>query len=351
MAVPVGLAVKAARAAKRAKGRHGTGKAVLVVVGGLVAALVAPLALVGVVVVGALQALGGEDCAPGGSAAAGLASGPGRVPIAGSWSVTSPYGMRVHPVTGVYKLHDGLDLVGPDLRIVATLPGTVASAQAESGYGNIVRIDHGGGLSSAYAHLSAFAVDAGQAVAAGQEVGTMGATGYATGVHLHFMVAVDGATVDPAAWLGLTGVAGTADEAAAAFECEAGTAAAQEVGDEVNQPCHRGTTIEDELQPPLVSVYRAVCHLWPDRTFIGYGDREGHRTGHSLDIMVGPGAEGDAIVAYLQRNAAAFTIDYIIWQQQIWSVARSSEGWRPMADRGSATANHRDHIDVNIAGD
>jgi hypothetical protein len=81
-------------------------------------------------------------------------------------------------------------------------------------------------------------------------------------------------------------------------------------------------------------------------TFITAGS-EDHATGRAVDVMV-TGALGDEIAAYVRSNASSLGVHYVIWSQKIWNVQRSSEGWRPMADRGSATANHRDHVHVSV---
>lgn len=78
-----------------------------------------------------------------------------------------------------------------------------------------------------------------------------------------------------------------------------------------------------------------------------------HPKGKAVDVMLTPmgtasTSKGDAIAAWLQRNAGPLHVKYVIWQQRIWSVERSSEGWRPMENRGSATANHRDHVHVSL---
>jgi len=104
----------------------------------------------------------------------------------------SPFGMRWG------RMHEGIDISnaqGTPER--AALAGTVSFAGQESGYGNIVKIDHGNGVETRYGHMSAIRVAEGQVVASGDVVGLMGATGSATGVHLHFEVRVDGIAYDP----------------------------------------------------------------------------------------------------------------------------------------------------------
>lgn len=113
-----------------------------------------------------------------------------RVPIARPYEVTSEFGMRVHPISGELKLHNGIDLVNGDANtpIYASNAGTVieAGSQYFDWYGNYVVIKHADGLYTGYAHLSRIDVTAGQTVTAGQQLGLMGTTGPSTGEHLHF---------------------------------------------------------------------------------------------------------------------------------------------------------------------
>ncbi|GAA2079209.1 hypothetical protein GCM10009821_19100 [Aeromicrobium halocynthiae] len=112
--------------------------------------------------------------------------------------VTSPFGMRVHPVTGVRKLHDGVDLGAPcGTPVQAAAAGTVVLRERHPAYGWRVVLDHGDGTRTGYTHLQAFAVVVGQRVEAGTRIGSVGTTGLSTGCHLHFMVERDGAPVDP----------------------------------------------------------------------------------------------------------------------------------------------------------
>jgi murein DD-endopeptidase MepM/ murein hydrolase activator NlpD len=99
-------------------------------------------------------------------------------------------------------MHEGLDIAGASgTPIAAAARGTVIVAGPHGGYGNHVVVDHGGGLSTAYAHLSSIAVSSGQSVGQGTVVGGMGTTGSSTGVHLHFEVRVNGGAVDPLGYL------------------------------------------------------------------------------------------------------------------------------------------------------
>ena len=119
-----------------------------------------------------------------------------------SGSVTSGFGYRIHPISGVRKLHTGIDIDGAyGQAIVAAASGTVILASWYGGYGQAVVIDHGGGLATLYAHMSSMAVSSGGRVSAGDVIGYVGSTGYSTGSHLHFEVRENGNPVDPMAYL------------------------------------------------------------------------------------------------------------------------------------------------------
>lgn len=140
------------------------------------------------------------------SAAAQLDGALGRLPIAapllGRMEVTSPFGARTDPFLGRPALHTGVDLregFGTDIR--ATAAGRVIFAGTAGGYGNMVEVDHGNGVTTRYAHMGGFAVSEGQAVARGSVLGAVGATGRATGPHLHYEVRIDGDPVDPMRFL------------------------------------------------------------------------------------------------------------------------------------------------------
>jgi murein DD-endopeptidase MepM/ murein hydrolase activator NlpD len=117
-------------------------------------------------------------------------------------SISSPFGYRIHPISGVRKLHTGLDLnAASGTTIRAAGSGTVILASWYGGYGNAVVIDHGGGLSTLYAHQSSIAVSIGQSLVVGDTVGYVGTTGYSTGPHLHFETREWGTPVNPMNYL------------------------------------------------------------------------------------------------------------------------------------------------------
>jgi murein DD-endopeptidase MepM/ murein hydrolase activator NlpD len=116
--------------------------------------------------------------------------------------VTSEFGYRTHPISGAQRLHAGRDY-GADTGtpIVSTEDGTVTYATWMQGYGNTIIVDHGGGITSLYAHASALVASEGQSVKAGETVSLVGSTGYSTGPHLHFEIHENGNPVDPRGYL------------------------------------------------------------------------------------------------------------------------------------------------------
>ena len=119
-------------------------------------------------------------------------------PVPGYTRITSEYAMRVHPITGVYKLHTGVDISAPiGANFVAANDGIVTKASYNGAYGNMVIIDHGGGISTLYAHGSEILVEVGQTVKRGDAILKVGSTGYSTGPHAHFEVRINGVTTNP----------------------------------------------------------------------------------------------------------------------------------------------------------
>jgi murein DD-endopeptidase MepM/ murein hydrolase activator NlpD len=135
-----------------------------------------------------------------GSSGNGVGTGDMMWPVNGP--ITSPYGYRIHPILGYRKLHTGIDFgVGYGTPIHAADSGTVIYATWMGGYGNVIIVDHGRGISTLYAHQSSLAVGVGARVVRGQVVGYVGSTGFSTGPHLHFEVRVNGTPVDPMGYL------------------------------------------------------------------------------------------------------------------------------------------------------
>jgi hypothetical protein len=116
-----------------------------------------------------------------------------------------------------------------------------------------------------------------------------------------------------------------------------------------DQPCPDGSSIESALQPAAVKTYRAVCAAFPELTTYGGQDGHGeHVNGQAIDFMVPDSSVGQRVADYLYAHHAEFDLFDIIWSQHIWTIERSGEGFRSMSDRGSATANHYDHVHIMV---
>ena len=119
-------------------------------------------------------------------------------PVPGYTKLSSTFKMRVHPITGVYKLHTGIDIPAPiGTNFLAANEGIVVKASYNSAYGNMVMVDHGGGVLTLYAHGDEIMVTLGQTVKKGDVVLKTGNTGNSTGPHAHFEVRINGTPVDP----------------------------------------------------------------------------------------------------------------------------------------------------------
>ena len=136
-------------------------------------------------------------------------------PVPGYTKITSNYGMRVHPITGQYKLHTGVDISAPiGANFVAANDGIVTKAEYNTAYGKMVVIDHGGGISTLYAHGSEILVTVGQTVKKNDAILKVGSTGYSTGPHAHFEVRMNGVVTNPIPYItnGLVPGSETEDE-------------------------------------------------------------------------------------------------------------------------------------------
>ncbi len=131
--------------------------------------------------------------------------------------ITSSYGLRMHPILGYARMHRGLDFrAAYGSPIIAVADGVVARAGWAGGYGNQVRLNHAGGLSTSYSHMSRIAVASGGRVRQGQVIGYIGTTGLSTGPHLHFETYRNGVTINPRS-VRFTGRAALSGSALAAF--------------------------------------------------------------------------------------------------------------------------------------
>lgn len=118
----------------------------------------------------------------------------------------------------------------------------------------------------------------------------------------------------------------------------------------VGGSCSNGTAVPAGVSSGIAAIHQAVCANWPQITSYGTfreGDDGDHGSGRAADIMVS-GSVAWEVAEFLRANNSQFGINYVIHAQKIWSVDRSGEGWRYMEDRGSATANHYDHVHVSV---
>jgi murein DD-endopeptidase MepM/ murein hydrolase activator NlpD len=295
----------------------------------------------------------------------------------GTWVLTSPFGMRVHPITGERKMHTGTDFAAPDgTPILAAADGTVTVAEFSGGYGGLIVIEHtidGQTVATAYAHMwqSGIHVRPGDRVNAGQHIGDVGSSGMSTGAHLHFEVrpgGTNGEAIDAAAWLNEHGAANlptaTSGSPAACNNTTAGTPTGVD-GDPdrlVDDPTSSG-----KITARMLHLYQQTLAAFPDTGWGCYSPRPGtkseHPLGRACDITFGnrigqrpTPAQLDAgwkVTNWMKDNADVLGVEYLIWQGQIWSVARDAEGWRPyngggMHDPASITGGHYDHLHLTV---
>ena len=115
--------------------------------------------------------------------------------------------------------------------------------------------------------------------------------------------------------------------------------------------CTKSSSIESGLVPNAIKVYRALCARYPQVSSFGGrrpGDSGFHGSGRAVDVMISNSSVGWDIANWTRANASRLGVSEVIYYQKIWTVERSSEGWRPMSDRGSPSANHYDHVHVSV---
>ena len=118
-------------------------------------------------------------------------------------------------------------------------------------------------------------------------------------------------------------------------------------------PCPGGSAVESGLTQDAIRVHRALCARYPQISSFGGRRSSGgfHGTGQAVDAMISSSSVGWDIANWTRANASKLGVSEVIYSQKIWTVQRSSDGWRSMSDRGSATANHYDHVHVSVYGD
>lgn len=142
-----------------------------------------------------------------------IAGGKMAWPVPGYTGISSQYGMRIHPITGVYKLHSGVDIDAPyGASFVAADDGIVIKAEEDKTYGKVVEIKHSNGLNTIYAHGLQIVAKVGQNVKRGEEVLKVGSTGCSTGAHAHFEIRKDGEPINPLSYITRTKMLGKVKE-------------------------------------------------------------------------------------------------------------------------------------------
>lgn len=112
--------------------------------------------------------------------------------------------------------------------------------------------------------------------------------------------------------------------------------------------CTNGSSVPAAVSPNIKKVHQAVCAAFPEITRYGTFRSDGeHGQGIAVDIMVS-GERGWQVARFVREHYSELGVSYVIYSQHIWSVQRGGEGWRAMSDRGSATANHYDHVHVSV---
>lgn len=145
-----------------------------------------------------IRAIIAASSSNGSSSSGPVASPKGQFVWPANGSLTSGYGYRTHPIYGDTRMHTGIDIgASYGSAVYSADSGVVTYVGVMSGYGNVIVVDHGGGLSTTYNHLSGYSVGSGESVGRGSTIGSIGCSGYCTGPHLHFEVRANGNPIDP----------------------------------------------------------------------------------------------------------------------------------------------------------
>lgn len=295
----------------------------------------------------------------------------------GTWTPTSPFGPRTHPITGEQEsFHTGSDFSAPDgTPILAAADGTVTRAEYTDQGGGQVVIEHrldGATIATAYIHMweDGIHVTVGDTVTAGQHIAEVGSSGMSTGPHLHFEVhegGMDGEYTDPAAWLNDHDAAdlpeaesdppdGT-DDGCQAEDTQAPGGEPDPVEGDPDEMVDDPTS-DGQITARTLHLYEEGMAAFPDTSWACYSPRPGSKSEHPLgracDITFGNpiGKEptpaqieaGWEITNWMKDHADELGVEYLIWQNKIWNINRDDEGWRDYTRGTDVTTKHIDHV-------
>lgn len=296
----------------------------------------------------------------------------------GTWTPTSPFGPRTHPITGEQTLHTGSDFSAPDgTPILAAADGTVTRAEYTDQWGGQVVIEHrldGAPVATAYVHMweDGIHVSVGDTVTAGQHIADVGSSGISTGPHLHFEVhegGVDGDYADPAAWLNdhdaadlpeaETDPPGGSDDGCQSGGSENPGGEPDPVEGDPDEMVDDPTS-EGQITARTRDLYDESMAVFPETSWACYSPRPGSKSEHPLgracDITFGnpigkkptPAQieAGWEVTNWMKDNAEALGVEYLIWQDKIWNIHRDDEGWRDYTRGTDVTTKHIDHVHV-----
>lgn len=248
-------------------------------------------------------------------------------------------------------------------------------AEFSGGYGGLIVIEHtinSQTVATAYAHMWEHGIHAavGDRVAAGQHIGDVGSSGNSTGPHLHFEVrsgGTNGEQTDPAAWLNAHDAADLPEPETGAPGDDCDTSGGTPGGEPDPLDGDPDRLVDDptttgQITVRLLHLYTQTLAAFPDTSWACYSPRPGtvseHPRGRACDLTfgntIGEPATGPAldlgwdVTNWMKDHAETLGIDYLIWQNQIWSTARAGEGWRPYERGTDVTTRHDDHLHVTV---
>lgn len=300
----------------------------------------------------------------------------------GTWTATSPFGPRTHPITGEESFHTGSDFSAPDgTPILAAADGVVTVAEYSDGGGGIIVVEHtidDKMIATAYIHSWAdgIHVSPGDEVTAGQHIGDVGSSGMSTGPHLHFEVrdgGTDGEYIDPAKWLNdhdaadLPEAEGGPPEDASCENGDEGGGDPEEFDGDPGQMVDDPTS-DGQITARMLHAYEQTYAAFPDTTWACYSPRPGtqseHPLGRACDAAFGnaigqrPTPQqrelGWQVTNWVKDHAEALGVEYLIWDGKIWALSRDDEGWREyngggMHDPSDITGGHYDHLHITVS--